>query len=54
MDTKYEKLGDRQPKRYKVMFRSGYDAGAGKYFDTQRDRDSWLHETDSTFRKDMS
>jgi putative FmdB family regulatory protein len=52
VDTHYERWGDRQPKRYKFMFRDGYDPGAGKYFSTQKDRDTWLRETNSTFRKD--
>jgi DNA-directed RNA polymerase subunit RPC12/RpoP len=52
VDSYYKKLGDRQPKRYKVTFREGYDVGAGKYFSTQKDRDRYCHETDCTLRKD--
>lgn len=51
-DTKYEKLGDRQPKRFKVDFRDGYDIGAGRYFSTKRDRENWMRETDCVRRKD--
>lgn len=52
-DTKYEKLGDRQPKRFKVDFRSGeYDWGAGRAFNSKQERDRWMHETNCTRRKD--
>ncbi len=54
MDTYYEKLGDRQPKRFKVDFRAGYDPGADRYFDTKADRERYCRETQCTYRKDMS
>ena len=54
MDTHYAKLGDRQPKRYKVDFREGWDPGAGRYFSRKADREAYCRETDCTYRKDMS
>lgn len=53
-DTRYAKLGDRQPKRYKVDFRSGeYDLAAGRVFNSKKERENWLVESGSTRRKDI-
>lgn len=52
MDTHYP--GEKQPKRYKVDFRAGFDIGANRWFDTKKDRERYCIETGCTYRKDMS
>ena len=54
LDTYYDKLKDRQPKRYKVDFRAGeYDWGAGRIWTSKQERETWLRTTGTTRRKDM-
>jgi hypothetical protein len=40
------------PATYRMDFRSGWSSGAGKYFDTKRQRENWMVKTGSRRVKD--
>jgi len=40
------------PPTHRMEFRSGFDMGAGEYFNSRRDRENWIAASDSKRMRD--